>query len=76
MLDLVVSDIVMPHLNGLELLQALVAVSPQLPCILITGYTEADLAAFGLAAPCGVLMKPLQEDVFLAEVRRCLRQRN
>lgn len=76
LLDLVVSDIIMPHLNGIELLESLVSVCPGLPCILITGFAPDELTARGLTAPCGVLTKPLREDTFLAEVRRCLGQRH
>ena len=40
-LDVVVSDIVMPKLNGVELLQRLAIVRPQLPIILMSGYLRA-----------------------------------
>ncbi len=76
LLDLVVSDIVMPRLNGVQLVQALATETPELPCLLISGYAPPELAGFGIAAPCGVLTKPLIPTEFLSEVRRCLRQRN
>jgi CheY-like chemotaxis protein len=76
LLDLVVSDLVMPRLNGIQLLQVLSVESPEIPLVLISGYAPPELAEFGIAAPCGVLAKPLVEDAFLAEVKRCLRQRN
>jgi CheY-like chemotaxis protein len=76
LLDLVVSDLIMPRLNGLQLVQILSVETPELPFVLISGYAPPELAAFGLVAPCGVLAKPLVEEVFLAEVKRCLRQRN
>jgi DNA-binding NtrC family response regulator len=66
----------MPRLNGVELLQQLSSVCPDLPCILISGYGTPQLAAFGITAPCGILMKPVPPRVLLDEVRRCLRQRN
>jgi CheY-like chemotaxis protein len=76
LLDLVVSDIAMPRLNGVQLLEALATEMPELPCLLISGYAAPELQRIGIPAPCGVLAKPLQVDAFLAEVRRCLRQRN
>jgi two-component system cell cycle sensor histidine kinase/response regulator CckA len=70
--DAVVSDIVMPRLNGVELLQALSVSHPELPIILMSGYATADLAERGIAAPCSVLNKPFAPERLLAEVRRCL----
>jgi CheY-like chemotaxis protein len=68
----VVSDIVMPRLNGVELLQALSVTHPELPIILMSGYATEQLADQGIAAPCSVLSKPFAPERLLAEVRRCL----
>jgi two-component system cell cycle sensor histidine kinase/response regulator CckA len=76
LLDLVVSDIVMPRLDGVSLVQRLAAVCAELPCILVSGYGTSQLEALGIAAPCGILTKPVPPEVLLDEVRRCLRQRN
>ena len=76
LLDLVVSDLAMPRLNGIQLVQVLSVESPEIPFVLISGYAAPELERFGIVAPCGMLAKPLVEDVFLAEVKRCLRQRN
>jgi two-component system cell cycle sensor histidine kinase/response regulator CckA len=76
LLDLVVSDLVMPRLNGIQLVQVLSVESPEIPFLLISGYAAPELAQFGIVAPCGTLAKPLVEDVFLAEVKRFHRQRN
>ncbi len=75
-LDLVVSDLRMPRLNGVELVQLLAVETPELPFVLISGYAVRELEEFGIVAPCGMLEKPLVEDVFLAEVHRCLRPRD
>lgn len=75
-LDLVVSDIHMPRINGIQLLQLLTLETPDLPCILMSGYSLPQLARLGIVAPCGVLPKPLVPVAFLDEVRRCVRQRN
>ena len=73
--DVIVSDIVMPRMNGIELFQALSTSHPELSVILISGYGTAELAERGIAAPCAVLAKPLVPELLLAEVRRCLRRR-
>ncbi len=75
-LDLVVSDVVMPGLNGVELAERLSIEYPDLPYIFLSGYGIAELAARGITAPCGMLLKPVLPDVLLAEVRRCLRVRS
>jgi len=74
--DVVVSDIVMPRLNGVELMQALVVSHPDLPVILMSGYATGALAELGIAAPCAILPKPFPSERLLEEVRRCIGQRN
>jgi len=76
LLDLVVADIAMPRLNGIALMQVLAVGIPELPCVLISGYAPPELERFGLTPPCSVMRKPLVEPEFLAEVQRCLRNRN
>ena len=70
--DVVVSDVVMPRLNGVELLHALAVSHPQLPVILMSGYAMARLEGMGIAAPCGMLPKPFPAQRLVEEVRRCL----
>ncbi len=74
--DVVVSDIVMPRLNGVELLQALSTRNPDLPVILMSGYATAALTELGISAPCGILAKPFPAEQLLEEVRRCTRRRD
>ena len=72
--EVVVSDIVMPRLNGVELMQALSVSHPDLPIILMSGYATAALSELGIAAPCSILTKPFPADRLLAEVQRCIRR--
>ena len=74
--DCVVSDIVMPRLNGVELLQAISVHVPGLPVILMSAYGSMQLADRGIASPCSVLAKPFPPELLLNEVRRCLMARN
>jgi DNA-binding NtrC family response regulator len=71
--DVVVSDIVMPNLNGVELLLQLKSSHPELPVILMSGYATAELAELGIAAPCGVITKPFPAERLVAEVQRCIK---
>lgn len=70
----VLSDIVMPRMNGVELLQSLSTEWPGVPVILMSGYGTAQLEQRRIAVPCGVLRKPFSADLLLAEVRRCLEE--
>ena len=72
-LDVVLSDIVMPRMNGVQLLQTLSTLRPDLPVLLMSGYGTNQLEELGIASPCGVLGKPFSPEVLVAEVRRCIR---
>jgi two-component system cell cycle sensor histidine kinase/response regulator CckA len=72
-LRVVVSDIVMPKLNGVQLLQRLSITHPELPVILMSGYAGPELAERGIQAPCSLLVKPFKPEELVAEVRRCIR---
>ena len=69
---LVVSDIVMPRCNGVELHGELARLAPALPVILMSGYATAHLIQLGITTPCGVLAKPFEAEQLLDEIRRCL----
>ena len=72
-IDAVVSDIVMPRLNGVELLQALSSTHPHLPVLLMSGYASRELEGMGIAAPCAILAKPFTPERLVEALRRCLR---
>lgn len=73
--DIVVSDIVMPRLNGVELMQAISVSHPGVPVILMSGYASEALSAMGIATPCGIISKPFPAERLLAEVHRCVGRR-
>jgi nitrogen-specific signal transduction histidine kinase/ActR/RegA family two-component response regulator len=74
--DLVVTDQTMPGMTGVELSQALLAICPDLPVILCTGYSEqvdeARALSLGL---CGYVKKPIDTKVFLELIEKLLRAR-
>jgi two-component system, cell cycle sensor histidine kinase and response regulator CckA len=74
-IDAVVSDIVMPRMNGVELMQAMAESNSNIPMILMSGYATAALSEMGIASPCSVLPKPFPAERLLAEVHRCVRHR-
>ena len=71
--DMLVSDIQMPDVSGLELTKIAHQRDPNLPVILITGYPVAEVLQgsirLGVAA---CLMKPIRPDDLLATVQRIL----
>ncbi len=64
--DLVITDLKMPGLNGMELMSRLHAAKPKLPVIMITahGTTETAIEATKLGA-CEYLVKPFEADELL-----------
>jgi DNA-binding NtrC family response regulator len=74
--DVVVTDIVMPRLNGVEFMEAISRSHPGIPVILMSGYASAALSEMGIATPCGIITKPFPAERLLDEVRRCVRGRD
>ena len=69
----VVSDIRMPGIDGLELLRQLHAQDPELPVLLITGHGDVPLAVQAMRAGAyDFLEKPFASDHLLDSVRRAL----
>ncbi|MEM9460233.1 MAG: response regulator [Myxococcota bacterium] len=72
-LDLVLSDLSMPHLNGIELARQLYALETKPPIVLVTAYDPPELEPLltaGLVA--GVLPKPTPLAILRAELERHL----
>jgi putative two-component system response regulator len=74
-LGLVVSDIVMPGLSGLELLAAARRRRPNLPVVLVTGRATHGVVSAALAGGAdGLVMKPFSHAELLRTVRTALRR--
>jgi CheY-like chemotaxis protein len=72
--DAVVSDVVMPQMTGTELVARVQAYRPDLPILLMSGYSADDLGARGLEQPpVPLLTKPFTHDELVAAVARLLR---
>jgi two-component system response regulator FixJ len=71
----VVSDVRMPHLDGIELLHRLKAGSKKLPIIIMTGHGDIPLAveAMKLGA-LDFLEKPFEDERLIAMINVALRQ--
>lgn len=74
--DLVISDIEMPGLRGLDLVKAIHKVRPQQLIILITAFGSIDLAVESVrAGATDFLAKPFRIEVLLLSIGRALRER-
>ena len=71
--DLIITDQIMPGLTGVEITQSILELRPDLPVLLITGYSEkisADNAqSFGLS---GFFSKPINENLFLDKINNLI----
>lgn len=74
--DLVLTDLLMPRLDGLRLLERLRGVKPHLPVLLVTGF--GDWGSYARAIEMGAaayLCKPFRINELLDGVRKALREK-
>ena len=68
--SLLISDVVMPEMNGIEMARTMRETRPDLPVILCTGFNPTGVALPG--GPTEVLAKPLDPVELARHVRRML----
>ena len=72
-IDLLLTDVVMPQMQGNELARLITAERPELRVLFMSGYAEHALGATGTLEPGAILLeKPFTEPTVLALVRRVL----
>ena len=73
--DLVILDVMMPGMDGLEVLRRLRAADPQLPILMLTGKDAPSDQVAGLESGADdYMVKPFSLDVLLAHVHSLLRR--
>ncbi len=71
--DMLLTDFNMPHLTGLDLVDALRRAGVELPCFLISGDMNESLAEEALSRGCvGVMEKPFRLPVLVDQIRQAL----
>jgi CheY-like chemotaxis protein len=70
-IDLVVTDLLMPGMGGLDLARRLLSERPTIQVLFLSGYADKEtIAAAGLTAP--ILQKPISANALLAKVQEVL----
>ena len=73
---LLVTDLKMPGMSGLEVLQSLRACQPELPVVLITGYAAIDNAVEAMKnGATDYLSKPFANDELISKVKNAMESR-
>jgi PAS domain S-box-containing protein len=75
--DVIVSDIRMPGMDGLALMQEVQRLCPGTPILLITGHGDEDLGVKVLAAGAYAFsQKPINRDIFVGLLRNAMQLRH
>lgn len=72
--DLVLSDVIMPHVNGWELTDHVNSTAPETQVLLMTAYAHRQSAQTSAGTP-EIVLKPLQLTELLAKIRKMLEQK-
>jgi DNA-binding NtrC family response regulator len=73
--DAIVTDIKMPGMDGLELLDEIRTRRPDTPTLIITGHGENDLVVHALrGGAADFIQKPIDRDYFVAALYRAIRE--
>lgn len=71
-IDLLISDMVMPQMNGLELAETLVAQRPEMRVLFVSGYLEHSAQAKSNMKEFGYCPKPFTPSMLLEKIRDTL----
>jgi CheY-like chemotaxis protein len=71
-IDLLLSDLVMPKMNGAELAERVRRARPATKIVLMSGYTDSPLSSTEVASGIEFIAKPIMPDVILSKLRGLL----
>ena len=71
--DVVVTDLMMPNIDGIELMEKILSISPELPIIVITGSGNIEKAAEALKKGAfDFITKPFELKKFCTSIKKAL----
>lgn len=71
--DLLLTDVVMPDVGGRAVVEAALAIRPDVAHLYMTGYTDDEIVRRGVAADAALMLsKPFTPEQLLARVAECL----
>ncbi len=72
-IDLILSDVVMPGMSGMEMVQILQKTAPDIPAIFMSGYTDDEIIRHGVKED-GIhfLQKPFDPDTLIRTIQKIL----
>lgn len=74
--SLIISDIKMPEMNGLELLKRVKSMNPKMTFIIVTAYPDIDMAVEAMRLGAyDFIIKPADMDLVLLSVKRALEKK-
>jgi DNA-binding NtrC family response regulator len=72
-IDLVLTDIIMPEMDGIQLIFEINKLNREIPCIAMTGHGNIDMRIQLIELSCaGYLEKPINAETLLSEVEHVL----
>lgn len=75
-IELVILDLIMPHLSGTDLLRSINEEHPHIPVMMVTGVNEIESAVECMrAGAIDYILKPVNTDSFISRVEKALERR-
>jgi len=74
-IHLLITDVLMPHMNGPQLAKRLQQVLPDIGILFVSGYTADAAVRQGLRAEAAFLQKPFSPDALARKAREVLDRR-
>lgn len=75
--DVVLTDIVMPEISGIELLEKIHQINDQIPVILMTGFADLDVAVAAIKKGAfDFILKPFHPDYLHHSIKKAIQHNN
>jgi len=74
--DLVLSDLIMPGVNGLDLLKRTQSTAPEIPVVLMSAFPGIEVTQIFERGAADFIPKPLDLDKLLSQLKRVLEQKS